>query len=210
MIGIYGGTFDPIHLGHLRPALEILEALHLEQLRFIPCGQPPHRQPAVASGAQRLAMLQLAIAGQSGFVADDRELQRVGPSYMLDTLRSLRQEFPGKMLCLVIGTDVFATLHRWHQWRDVVECASLLVTHRAEFDVAQLRLAAELAQWRRSAEVFEQDEFLQASAGRVLFYPVSQLAISSSAIREHLQQGRSIRYWVPQSVYDYIRHNRIY
>jgi nicotinate-nucleotide adenylyltransferase len=106
-IGIFGGTFDPVHYGHLRTAFEMLQALRFEEVRFIPCGDPPHRGVTYANAAQRMRLVELAIAGQDGFVADDREIRRSGPSYTIDTLAALREEFPGRSLGLIIGMDAF-------------------------------------------------------------------------------------------------------
>ena len=112
MIGVFGGTFDPVHFGHLRPALEVLQALRLQEMRFIPCGLPPHRNSPLASATDRLTMLRLAIESQPGFNVDERELHREGPSYMVDTLESLQQETTTP-LCLLLGMDAFAAFHTW-------------------------------------------------------------------------------------------------
>ena len=118
LIGVLGGTFDPIHFGHLRPALEILQALELDEIRFVPCRIPAHRATPSITAEQRLALVRLATAGQPGFVADDRELRRAGPSYMVDTLTSLRAEVGDAPLCLILGTDAFRELLSWRRWRE--------------------------------------------------------------------------------------------
>ena len=124
MIGILGGTFDPVHFGHLRPALEVMQALALEEIRFIPNRLPPHREPPWLDADTRRRLLQIAIAQTPGFVLDERELQRDGPSYMVDTLQSLRVDFPDSALCLVIGMDAFAGLPRWHRWQEILPALS--------------------------------------------------------------------------------------
>src|SRR5919106_983706 len=129
-IGIFGGTFDPIHFGHLRTAFELLQALKLNEIRFMPAGNPPHREVTVASPAERFAMVEAAIAGQPGFVVDDREIRREGLSYSVDTMRTLRADFPDHALSLIVGMDAFLGLPKWHQWRELLELAHLVVAHR--------------------------------------------------------------------------------
>src|SRR5210317_2209069 len=123
MIGVFGGTFDPIHFGHLRSALEICESLDLKEIRFIPCRIPPHRGEPVADPMQRMAMVRAALAGQPDMILDDREIKREGPSYMVDTLESLRSEFTTEPLCLVLGMDAFLGLSSWHRWKDLLTLA---------------------------------------------------------------------------------------
>jgi nicotinate-nucleotide adenylyltransferase len=129
-IGIFGGTFDPIHFGHLRTAFELLQALRLHEMRFMPAGNPPHREVTVASAPVRLAMVQAATQGQPGFVVDDREIRREGLSYSVDTMRTLRADFPDHSLCLIVGMDAFLGLPKWHQWRELLDLAHLVVAHR--------------------------------------------------------------------------------
>jgi nicotinate-nucleotide adenylyltransferase len=130
MIGIYGGTFDPVHFGHLRTALEVREALGLDEVRFTPCRQPPHRV-AVASPEAREKMLELALAKEAGFVLDRRELDRPGPSYMIDTLAALRAEWGADAsLCLILGRDAFLGLPSWRRWNELTGLAHLVVMTR--------------------------------------------------------------------------------
>jgi nicotinate-nucleotide adenylyltransferase len=210
MIGVYGGTFDPIHYGHLRPALEILEAFALLQIRFIPCGQPPHRTPPHASATQRMAMLQQAIEGVPGFVSDAREIQRSGPSYMIDTLRSLRAEFPDNNLCLLLGMDAFAAFHTWHDWRGILQLSNVLVMHRPEFEPSQVIQEPELKQLVADSQVQEVSLFINSSAGKLMFYPVTQLDISSTRIRDAIRHRRNVRYLLPDSVIALIEQDGIY
>lgn len=207
MIGILGGTFDPIHFGHLRPALELQEMLGLDPLRVIPCGTPPHRDPPRASGAQRLAMLRLALAGQPGLVIDPRELQRPGPSYMVDTLISLREELGGVPLALIIGMDAFHGLERWHRWRELVDLCHLIVVHRPGWLApAEGELAALLA----ARQVGDVAALRGRPAGGVVFCAVTQLDISASRIRELVRVGSSPRFLLPDPVLDYITTTGLY
>jgi nicotinate-nucleotide adenylyltransferase len=197
MIGILGGTFDPVHFGHLRPALEVMQALQLEQVRFIPNRVPPHRKPPWLDAAVRKSLLQIAIAETEGFVLDERELQREGPSWMVDTLLSLRVDFPDTALCLIIGMDAFAGLPRWYRWQEILDLCHLVVTTRPGFD------------WPRSPELEALEKchagsvaaLRQAPAGKILLQSVTSLEISSSAIRQQFQAGQSIRYLLPEAVY---------
>jgi nicotinate-nucleotide adenylyltransferase len=210
MIGVYGGTFDPVHYGHLRPALEILEAFELSQIRFIPCGQPPHREPPHASAAQRLAMLHLAIAGIPGFITDAREIQRAGPSYMIDTLRSLQGELAGEHFCLILGMDAFAAFHTWHDWRSILQVCNLLVMHRPEFEPAHVIQNAELKQLVAENLLQDKSAFINSAAGKLMFYTVTQLDISSTRIRDVIKHHRSARYLLPDDVIALIEQDNIY
>ncbi|MDE2091584.1 MAG: nicotinate-nucleotide adenylyltransferase, partial [Gammaproteobacteria bacterium] len=129
-IGIFGGSFDPIHFGHLRPVLEILDALSLDEIRFIPSGQPPHRQAPMATASLRLQMVKAAVAMEPRFIVDEREIERDAPSYTVDTLTELRQEFSGEALVLLVGMDAFLGLPGWYQWRRIFQCAHVIVAHR--------------------------------------------------------------------------------
>jgi len=129
-MGIFGGTFDPIHYGHLRSAFEMLQALRFDEVRFIPCGDPPHRGVTFADAELRFRMVDVAIAGQDGFVSDDRELRRDGLSYSIDTLISLREEFPERSLGLIVGMDAFLGLPQWYRWDEILDFAHIVVAHR--------------------------------------------------------------------------------
>ncbi len=129
-MGIFGGTFDPIHYAHLRTAFELQQALRLKEIRFLPAGNPPHRDQPMADAQLRLKMVQLATADQPGFVVDDREVRKEGPSYSVETLAELRHEYPDRSLCLIVGMDAFLSLPKWHQWRELLQLAHLVVAHR--------------------------------------------------------------------------------
>ena len=208
MIGIYGGTFDPIHYGHLRTALEVKEAVGLAEVRFIPCREPPHRNPPEAAPEQRLALLQAALRDvEPGFRIDTRELDRPGPSYMVDTLASLRAELGAEPLGLILGLDAFAGLDRWHLWRNIFELAHVLVMQRPG-------TASELPDELRTLledRALRAPELLHASpAGRVCVVPVTQLEISASQIRKLIAAGSSPRYLIPDPVIELIRRFGLY
>jgi nicotinate-nucleotide adenylyltransferase len=203
MIGIFGGTFDPVHFGHLRPALEVMQALALEQVRFIPNQIPPHRETPWLDAATRKTLLQLALAETPGFVLDERELQRTGPSYMIDTLESLRADFPDTTFCLIIGMDAFAELPSWHRWQALLQYCHLVVTTRPGFAWPQTPALAALAGCRAEHAA----ELDTAVAGKILLQCVTSLEISSSAIRQQIQQGQSIRFLLPEAVNQYLVEN---
>lgn len=207
MIGIFGGTFDPIHYGHLRCALELQQALDLEQLRFVPARLPPLRGAPAASAEQRLAMLELAVADQPGFAVDARELRREGLSFTVDTLLSLRAELPAAPLCLILGMDAFLGLERWSRWERLVELAHLVVMQRPGQDLATAgpRLQALLRE-----RLAEPAQLRQAAPGRIALCLVTQIDVSGTRIRDFVARGRSVRYLLPDPVIDYIGRQRLY
>lgn len=196
-IGVFGGTFDPIHFGHLRTAFELLQALRLAEVRFIPCSDPPHRGRMFASAAQRLQMVELAIDDQDGFVADDRELARSGPSYSVDTLLSLREEFPRQPLGLILGMDAFLGLQTWHRWEEILDVAHIVVAHRPGWKAPDLGPLGEMISERGTHRV---DDLHDHLFGRVHIHAVTQLEIASTEIRELLAAGRDPRFLMPDAV----------
>ena len=209
-IGINGGTFDPVHFGHLRPALEVLEALQLDQMRFIPAHQPVHRNRPAVSAEHRAAMVARAIAPEPRFVLDRREIDRNGPSYMVDTLASLRAEFPQAELVLMMGADAISAFTRWHRWQRILKLANIVVTQRPG---AEKRLPDALAPFRQQwhfEKVGDPPVRFEAPAGRIGILPVTQLDISATALRARLAAGRSIRYLTPEAVVEYIDTHQLY
>lgn len=210
MIGILGGTFDPIHYGHLRPALEVQEALGLEAVRFIPSADPPHRQRPHASALQRLTMVRAAISDQPGFLLDDRELRREGPSYMVDTLHSLREELGEQVpLCLILGLDAFLPLESWHRWQSLFDYAHLVVTHRPGWSLEDLHSGSILAREVQARRV-EAGRLARRAAGSICLQGVTQLEISATDIRRRLAEGHDIRYLLPDGVRELITSQHIY
>ena len=207
-IGILGGTFDPIHYGHLRPALELLHTLELAEVRFVPCRIPAHRGTPLVTAEQRLALVRLATAGQPGFVADDRELRREGPSYMFDTLTSLRTEVGAETpLVLIVGADAFRDLHTWHRWRELTGLAHIVVMQRPG---AAQSLPPVLAEFATPRVVHAPAALRQQPAGGVLFQPVTQLSISATQFRALLARGQSPRYLLPDPVLAFIHDRALY
>jgi nicotinate-nucleotide adenylyltransferase len=196
-IGIFGGTFDPIHFGHLRTAFELLQALRLTEMRFMPAGNPPHRDTTGASAEQRLAMVQAATKDQPGFVVDDREIRREGLSYSVDTMRTLRADFPDRSLCLIVGMDAFLGLPKWHQWRELLELAHLVVAHRPGWRAPSMGPLGELLVDRGTGRIGDLHE---SRAGCIYIHAVTQLEISSTELRKMIAAGRDPRYLMPDAV----------
>jgi nicotinate-nucleotide adenylyltransferase len=196
-IGIFGGTFDPIHFGHLRTAFELLQALRLSEMRFMPAGNPPHREVTVASAEQRLAMVQAATQGQPGFTVDDREIRREGLSYSVDTMRTLRADFPDRSLCLIVGMDAFLGLPKWHQWRELLELAHLVVAHRPGWRAPSMGPLGELLVDRGTGRIGDLHE---SRAGCIYIHAVTQLEISSTELRKMIAAGKDPRYLMPDAV----------
>lgn len=209
-VGVFGGTFDPIHFGHLRPALELYEQLGLERVHMIPASVPPHRPQPHASAEHRLAMLELALAGEAGLVADDRELARSGPSYMVDTLASLRAEVGERPICLLLGVDAFLGLSNWERWQQLFELAHIVVAHRPGWSLQQKSMPPALRQAVDSRWLGSRSELCERPAGGIWSQGVTQLAISATGIREAIASGYSASYLLPASVWRYIQQHKLY
>lgn len=196
-LAIFGGTFDPTHLGHLRVAWEAAEILDAE-VRMMPANVPPHRPQPVASAVQRVAMLRVALQGQQRLVLDDRELRREGPSYTVDTLIELRKESgASRPIVLLVGADAWSGLPTWHRWQELFELAHIGVLTRAGHEGNEsTELAAQTS--RRRTEVVS--DLHQSAAGHVINIHVSALEISATRIRAELAAGRDPRYLVPDSL----------
>jgi len=206
-IGIFGGTFDPVHYGHLRPALEMQQDLQLSEVRFIPCRVSPHKTAPKVSVEHRLAMLQLALEDLEGMSVDQRELHRGGPSYMVDTLTSLREELGERPICLIVGMDAFAGIHRWHRWRELLRLAHLVVASRPGAEVPLRGVPGDLLQHFSTRQP---RRLLEKPSGVVLLHPVTQLDISATQLRRLALKNGDLRFLTPEKVRNYIETNRLY
>ncbi len=204
---IFGGTFDPVHYGHLRAAAEVSEKLDVTDFRLLPAGQPPHRDHTGAEAYHRLAMLELALAPYPDLTVDEREVRRKGPSYMVETLASIRREVGEVPIILCLGQDAANKLEGWHRWRELFDLAHLVVMKRPRSRPRYPEAVAEELRFRR---VRSTSVLMNEPAGRVRNLDVTQLAISSTDIRNQLAAGRDPRFLLPATVLAYIRKHGLY
>lgn len=209
-IGILGGTFDPIHVGHLRMAVEIQEAVQLQHVRFIPCRQPVHRTPPIASSDIRLQLLSLALADEPTFLIDDREIIRDTPSYMITTLQSLRADFPDTPLCLMMGLDVFLSLPSWHQWELILDYAHIIIAQRPPQHLTDIKPDHAVYPLFNKHVVADPDALQQYRYGLIHCVTTTELMISATHIRSSIKQGHSPRYLLPDAVTHYLAQHRVY
>jgi nicotinate-nucleotide adenylyltransferase len=206
-LALFGGTFDPVHYGHLRCADEARRKLHLQQLYLLPAGTPPHRDAPRTTTRQRLDMLQLACREFPDLKIDDRETRRSGPSYMVDTLRELRAEGPGRSLMLLIGQDAANLLHTWHQWEELLTLAHIVVLTRPG---ARVEYRQDVARQIKNRSVDDVLKLFDTQAGLVAGLAVESIDISATSIKSIIRLGRSVRSMLPGSVLEYIRENSLY
>lgn len=206
-LGIFGGTFDPIHYGHLRTAFEMLQSLRFDEVSFMPCGDPPHRGATFADAELRLAMVRAATDGQLGFTVDDRELLRAGPSYSVDTLSALRREFPLRSIALMIGMDAFLGLPKWHKWREILQLSHIVVAHRPGWRAPDM---GPLGDMLADCGTHRIGDLHGNRSGHIFVHDVTQLEISSTEIRELVAAGRDPRFLMPDAVCKIIEESGCY
>jgi nicotinate-nucleotide adenylyltransferase len=212
-IGIFGGTFDPIHHGHLRLAQEALEQCRLGTVRFIPSGTPPHRAAPLAAAQHRLQMVRLAIHGQRGFEVDEREVHRSDKCYSVDTFSALRAELgPQQPLCLLLGSDAFLQLHTWHEWNRLFELSHIVVMQRPGRPVGNAMAQAEenLRQQYHMRLAPTPQLLHDTASGHIVVLDMPQLDISATDIRSRAAQNKNLRYLLPDAVAHYIQINQLY
>jgi len=206
-IGIFGGTFDPIHIGHLRMALELKEQLGLDEMRLLPCHQPPHRGAPQVSSAQRAEMLRIALQDCPELQLDERELQRDKPSYTYDTLLELRAELGSEVsLVLCMGEDAFAGLPNWYCWQELIGLAHIVVIARPGWAIPESGDARDLLDKYQG----EPKRLTEAVAGSIVLQSPRLLPISATEIRQQIQAGTSAQFLVPDAVWNYIKANQLY
>ncbi len=215
-LGIFGGTFDPLHIGHLRLAIEAGENLGLTAVRFIPAGQPPLRDTPRTPAAHRLAMVRLAVADTPGFTVDASEAESPAMSYTVDTLERLRRELgPAQPLVLLLGADAFARLESWQRWRELFELAHIAVATRPGHalkvgagDTATAANSALNAEFQTRHGLAS--DLATAPAGRIVPFAITGLEISATALRQRLAAGLDARHLAPAAVLDYIHQHHLY
>jgi len=206
--GIFGGTFDPIHIGHLRTALEMRSLIGLARMLLVPCGDPPHKEYPMTPAADRLAMLRRAVVDEPTLVVDTREIDRGGLSYTIDTLVELRAELgDGEPLCLCIGMDSLVNIDSWRRWREFLDLAHIAVAARPGWRVPE---KGEVAQWLAQHLVADAGALLASPAGSIFIEEMTLLPISATNLRSMLARGESIRYLTPDGVIDYIHSRHLY
>ncbi len=206
-IGLFGGTFNPVHFGHLRLALEVRQALSMDELRLVPCHRPAHRGEPEVSSEQRVEMLRLALQNCPELSLDERELERDGPSYSLETLQSLRAELGSNVsLTWIMGSDSFAGLDSWHGWRELLDWGHLLVVARPGYELPDEGPVAELLH-RRKAEA---QALLEQTAGAIVVQELRLLPISATEIRTQIGRHQSPQFLLPDSVWQFIQQQGLY
>jgi len=211
LLGLFGGTFDPVHYGHLRLAEEARQCLGLAAVHWIPAGQPGHRAAPEVTATHRLDMVRLAVAGNPAFRVDDAEVIAAGPSYTVPTLERLRRVHGGQQpLVLLLGADAFAGLPNWHRWRELFELTHIAVSHRPGFPVDAATLPDALAAEFRRRQIADPTRMAAVPAGAITTFTMTQLDISATRIRHFLAQGKSPRYLLPEAVIDYIDQHHLY
>lgn len=203
-----GGTFDPIHNGHLRTALEIQQWLGVSQLCLIPSKTPVHRDAPGCTSEQRLAMVELAVEGEAVLRVDEREIHSDKPSYTLHTLQGLRQELgDDKPICMLMGMDAYQTLPSWYEWQQFLTLGHLIVVQRPGYQLAEDSVMGDLTRQHRADNP---EELLSLPAGKVLIRELTPLGISATQVRQTISSGLSPRYLIPDQVWQYIKANQLY
>ena len=210
LIGLLGGTFNPIHFGHLRMAQELVDALNLAEIRFIPSANPPHKTMPIVSAHQRAEMVQLAIADNPVFRLDTQELDRQGASYTIDTLISLREELGNNVsLCLIMGSDAFTKLDTWQRWGELLDYCHIILVQRP-IKQAQSKLSEQLTAFLESHYTENADDLSKKSAGYIHMQHITAQEIAATTIREKLLAGNNVKYLVPDQVLAYIQQHQLY
>lgn len=206
-IGILGGTFDPIHNGHIQIAEIILKTLQLERIEFIPSFQPPHRHQPIASAADRLAMVKLAIQSHPNFHANEIEIAREGISYSVDTLTALRKQIPDQPLCFILGADAFSAFHRWHEWRKIASLVHLIIVDRPS---AEPPSDPEIQTLLHENQTRNLTDLQKNIAGKIYYLDNSLIDISATKIRYAIQSGEKDIRGLDKAVQNYIIDHNIY
>ncbi len=211
-VGIFGGTFDPIHFGHLRLAEELLEQVAMDHIRFMPSGTPPHRSQPRTPAGHRSAMVQAAIAGHPGFMLDAREVNKATPCYTVESLNALRQQLgDSRPLCLILGSDAFLHLTSWHQWQQLLQLTHIIVGCRPGYLLAEhMEQAPDTLKQLFNRHRCQTEQLSQQPAGFICEMTIPQLEISSTLIRGRCNAQRSIRYLLPEAVINYIEQHKLY
>lgn len=203
LLGILGGTFDPIHKGHIAIAEHVFQSLKMERMDFIPCNQSPHREQPVASAAHRLAMTQLAVQNHPAFHVNAIEIARGGVSYTVDTVKALSHIHPNHAICLLMGGDAFSKFHFWHEWETILEYAHIIVISREKSSATEIVSLVK-------RKTTDKNALVRQRAGLIYCENISPITISATQIREELKKGKSSLSSLSSSVTAYITKNTLY
>jgi nicotinate-nucleotide adenylyltransferase len=207
-VGVFGGTFDPLHYGHLTPVEEVRRQLGIPEVRMIPCASPPHRRAPQASAAQRKRMLELALPEFPALRLDDRELRMGGTSYTVRTLESLRAELGAVSLCLFLGMDQFLAFDSWYRWQDITGLAHLVVMQRPGWPLP--KDLEKRCPWARDSLISDPGRLAESVAGFVIIQETSLLDISATELRRAIARGEDVSQWLPPAVWAYIQEQKLY
>jgi nicotinate-nucleotide adenylyltransferase len=211
LIGIWGGTFDPIHLGHINVAKQLYQTLPFQQIQFIPCGTPPHRHKPIADAHDRLAMVKLAVQDYPDFFVNDVEIKKSTACYTIDTLKTLRTAHPDNIFCLILSTESLMTLSTWHQWQKILDYCHLVIVNRPDY-----QLPLPLAPWAQDLlsahQTYDAQQLVDTRNGKIFFATIKETPISATLIRQQLACGdiESTTSFIPAAVLAYIKARRLY
>ena len=209
LLGVYGGTFDPIHLGHISAASDVAQSLQLDEVRMLLSARPPHRQQPELSADNRFRLLQSALQEYSQLIADDSELRRQGPSYMVDTLSALRKQraTQDSSLLLILGAEAFSSFMSWHRWDEIIKLAHIVITTRAGFSD---QLGSELQEYISAFITTDKSQLKEQTHGKIYQLPVAAINISATDIRKRLKTSEPVQQLLPAKTWALIRENRFY
>lgn len=207
-IAIFGGTFDPVHLGHIQTSLAIQAHCDFDKYYFLPCKMPVHKEPSLATNQHRIAMLERALKELPQFAIDLREIERNSPSYMVETLTSIRQQYPDAALTLIMGYDAFCSLPLWFEWQQLIKLAHLLIINREQSE--HVALPHELKQLLKHHETQDKKDLINNHSGFIYLFNAGDYAISSTRIRRELKQQQQVTQMLPAAVYSYIKKWNLY
>jgi nicotinate-nucleotide adenylyltransferase len=206
-LGIFGGTFDPIHMGHINPVLEAASQLNIDRIALIPCHIPTHKNAASTSSEHRLAMVKLVCQQYPIFFPDEREIKRDKPSYSIDTLRELRQLQPNTPLCFFIGMDSLLSLPSWHHWQELFELCHFVVCQRGGHTP---QFSPQITQLLKERQVTSPGEIQKSLAGKIVMADTNTVTISSTELRARLAEQQSVDKLIPAPVLNYIQQHGLY
>lgn len=211
LVGVMGGTFNPVHYGHLRMAQELADALKLDEVRFVPSANPPHKSAPEVSATHRAEMVKIAISDNPLFTFDDRELLREGASYTIDTLIALREALGEKTtICLLLGSDAFMQLNTWHRWQELLNYCHIVLAQRPNSWLNQPKLVENLEALLHDHYTEKMTDLAENNAGYIHMQKITALDISSTAIRALFKQGQVPHYLMPELVISYTKQHQLF